>query len=136
MADQRPYVRGGALSTGNPLFDRQHADISRVFSDLVDAAGADAPLPQVLSDFDALLALLRDHFVAEEEALARDRSEHLETMLQEHHELLAFADEVRKLLEASRIPHFIKDMFVLEDRLFKHLSTLDLDALRVKGESG
>jgi hemerythrin-like metal-binding protein len=88
-----------SIALGDPVLDREHAELQR----LIDAL-RQAPPANALAALDALKAHAAGHFGAEDADLRRLGGANATCHLDEHAAVLRSLDEVRAVLERGRPP--------------------------------
>ncbi len=130
MQDSELFNAGGPLSTGVAEVDRQHARLGQMLGRLVQGAAGESSTPEVQEGFQSLVAFLNDHFATEEAILEDMGSDLLSAIADEHREIMDFASLAQSRLDGGQAQSILKDLFLLEDFVFKHLVTMDVKALR------
>lgn len=123
------------LTLGDPVLDREHAELQR----LIDALRA-APGSQALAALDALKAHAASHFALEDGDLRRLGGANATCHLDEHAAVLRSLDEVRAVLERPQPPADLIGRLATELSrwLPEHVQAMDaaIASVRVKERFG
>lgn len=113
---------------GLPAIDADHRELMELCNAFLEAAQADAPLPEMIAALDRLVIRTRAHFIAEERMMDRNGYPGLAIHKAEHERLLAQADRLKHRLEGVED---MADIRQLTLEIADFLSTWLLDHIKV-----
>ncbi|MEO5335860.1 MAG: hemerythrin family protein [Magnetospirillum sp. WYHS-4] len=114
--------------TGIPEVDDDHAQLDHLFRGVEKAIFVESPQAGILALYDQIVEAIARHFGREEDLLADVDSFRIEEHREVHRSLLAKARAIRDELAATTGQRSLKALFDIEDDLYRHTVSHDLQA--------